>query len=82
MTRPCPPIHTRPRLAPVEWLGALAILLYMATCGCGSMGPDCVRACSEIPHHAPMAPADLPACVEACALASCVVGCEGARGAR
>lgn len=82
MTRPCPPLRSRPRLAPVEWLGALAILLYMATCGCGSRGPACVEACAAVPHHAPMAPADLPACVEACAMASCVVGCDGPARAR
>lgn len=80
--RKCPPIHARPRLSTLEWLGALAALLYLAMCGCGSMGPPCVRACAEVTHHAPMAPQDLPACVQACAAASCVVWCEEAPRAR
>lgn len=79
MTHPCPPIPTSPRMTPVEWFGALVVLLAMAMCGCGSRGPACVEACAAVPHHAPMAPVELQACVEACALASCVVGCEPAR---
>lgn len=80
--RRCPPIHARPRLTPVEWLGALACLAYLATCGCGWQGPACVEKCAAVPHHAPLPPPELAACVEACAAASCVVGCEARERAR
>lgn len=71
-----------PALDPLAWLGAAVLMLALALCGCGDRGPECVKACGELDRRAPLTPADLTGCVEACAMASCVVGCEAPMRAR
>ncbi len=61
---------------------AVIVTVAFVLAGCGDQGPACVKACGELDRRAPLAPADLTGCVEACAAASCVVGCEAPMRAR